>query len=75
MLALQWLEPPRAAPDPDQIRLRLLGERQEVFGVAPPELVSSGDSSSRSGAYSRIVSSIQKRSSARTRTRLLSTSD
>ena len=35
----------------------------------------SPDSSSRSAAYSRIVSSIQKRSPSRTRTRLLSTSD
>ena len=42
VVALQWIEPLLAAPDPDQMRLRLLGEGQEVLGVAPPPCFGSG---------------------------------
>ena len=42
VVELQGIEPLLAAPDPDQIGLGLLGERQEVLGVAPPQRFGSG---------------------------------
>ena len=64
MVALQPVEPVPVAPHSDQVRLRLLGEPEEVLGVAPPQLVGLADSSRRSTAYSRIVSSIVNRGSS-----------
>ena len=58
MVALEPVEPLRVVSGSDQIRLRLLGERQEVLGVAAPQLMAVADSCRRSPAYSRIVSSI-----------------
>ena len=71
MVALQPVEPLPVAPA--QVWLRFLGQPEEVVGVAPPQLVdASPDSSSRSTAYSRIVSSIANRGSSSVPSRRIS---
>ena len=65
VVVLQPIERLRVAPDADQIRLRHLGEREVVFGVAAPRASStSPELSRRSAAYSRIVSSMANRGSS-----------